>query len=62
MIRRVVDITCDGCLADYDDPDETAALVRSSARIDGWTLTRDRRDLCPECNGTADRWRAEVAS
>lgn len=57
-IERSIDIRCDGeeCGRHYDSPEWTVALVRQMAREEGWTRTRDGRDLCPFCNGKWGRW------
>jgi len=50
-------ILCDGC-DDEQYPEDagedafvdvTIGELRAAAMSDGWSLTRDRRDLCPSC-------------
>jgi len=57
-VQRSINLRCDGedCGRHYDDPQWTVAEVREMAREEGWSRTRDGRDLCPYCNGKADRW------
>lgn len=56
-VLRMIDLRCDGegCGRQYDSPMATVAEVREMARGDDWSRTRDGRDLCPYCNGRAER-------
>lgn len=54
-VVRMIDLRCDGCDSDYDDPRWTVADVRHSAKRDGWRHTREGRDICPECWDQGER-------
>lgn len=57
---RAIDLACDSCNSQYDNPDWQGYLVRASAKDEGWaTELPGGRDLCHRCEG-APSFRAGV--
>ena len=46
--HKMVDLTCDECGNDYNNPHGSAGFARETAKADGWAY-RKGKDICYKC-------------